>query len=59
MTLNKFIIKMMLEQTVLDKESDDKFLFRRIEKKDYDRGFYGVLGQLTKVGEVPREQFEK
>ena len=55
MTLNKFIIKMMLEQTVLDKESDDKFLFRRLEKKDYDRGFYGVLGQLTKVGEVPRE----
>ena len=44
---------------MLDRESDEKFIFRRLEKKDYDKGFYGVLGQLTKVGEVPREQFDK
>jgi len=35
----------------------DGFVVRPLSSKDYDRGFLDILGQLTSVGQITKEQF--
>lgn len=34
------------------------FVIRPLSAEDYDRGYLECLAQLTKVGPIPREQFQ-
>ena len=47
------------EQAILAKESNEEFQFRFLQKDDHRRGFLTVLQQLTVVGDVTQEAFEK
>jgi glucosamine-phosphate N-acetyltransferase len=37
--------------------ASERIIVRRIHPDDYDRGFLGVLSELTKVGEITKAQF--
>jgi len=49
----------ILEQEVLlmKEASDSEFVFRKLEPTDYDSGYLESLSNLTKVGEISREDF--
>lgn len=50
---------MRLEQDILKKQSDSEFEFRYLKRDDFDKGFLDSLSQLTVVGNVTKEEFEK
>ena len=37
----------------------NRITFRPLEKTDFDKGYYEVLGQFTRTGKVTKEMFEK
>lgn len=41
------------------RESDKDFEFRYLERDDYDKGFMDTLSQLTVVGNVTKDDFQK
>jgi glucosamine-phosphate N-acetyltransferase len=45
------------EAQALLETSDSDFLFRKLEPTDYDSGYLESLANLTKVGEISREDF--
>ncbi|TNV73972.1 hypothetical protein FGO68_gene6689 [Halteria grandinella] len=46
-------------QDILSSQCDSEFTFRLLRRDDYGRGIMNVLGQLTIVGDVTQEAFEK
>ena len=46
------------EDSILSSASDSTFLFRRLEKADFDKGYFETLGALTKVDGVSKADFE-
>lgn len=40
-------------------KTQKRFEFRKLQKDDYDRGLYECLANLTRVGNVSKEEFEK
>ena len=47
------------ELEVLARESTGDYLYRYLEKDDFKKGFLDMLSQLTVVGIVSQEMFEK
>ena len=43
----------------MDLASDHEFHFRPLEVTDYDLGFFETLANLTKVGEVTKDDFQQ
>lgn len=48
-----------LETQIMERESDKEFLYRYLKRDDYDKGFMDILSQLTVVGNVTKEDYEK
>ncbi|CDW88957.1 glucosamine-6-phosphate n-acetyltransferase [Stylonychia lemnae] len=47
------------EQEILSKESDEDFSFRFVQRDDFKRGHLQTLAQLTVVGNVTQQEYEK
>ena len=47
------------EDSILRLASCEEFTFRKLQQTDFDIGFPNVLEELTEVGAVTRDQFEK
>ncbi|CDW77906.1 glucosamine 6-phosphate n-acetyltransferase [Stylonychia lemnae] len=48
-----------MEAEILKKASDSEFEFRHLRRDDFEKGFLDTLSQLTVVGQVTKEDFEK
>ena len=47
------------EQEAFAKESDEDIVIRLLEKEDFNKGHLQVLAQLTKIGDITKEAYEK
>ena len=47
------------ESEILDQASDHEFKFRFLEVGDYSRGFLETLGQMTVIGQISQQDFER
>ena len=55
----KFLHDFSVGRNKLYREQGKKFVFRKLEKEDYDNGLFECLSQLTSIGSVSKEEFER
>lgn len=47
------------EQEIMASRNDGDLIFRFLQKDDFDKGYMPLLAQLTVIGTVTKEDFEK